>query len=179
MIQKEGRSRLINGRVTKAVYFANMISKIPFVRGVSLTGSLAQGLSNLNSDIDFFVKVSKGRLYLTRLWVTAVIHLTGYRRHATKVSGRVCLNWFATFDGPLTQGRNHLVLSGETVWPTKQKLESILSGRLGDRLESLAEKIQIWRFSHDRRTHLPDSQVRFSQTELGFHPPKVRFNSNN
>lgn len=156
--------------IKKASRWAKIIGALPFVRKVSLTGSLAEGLGTEQSDIDLFVQVVPGRLYLTRLLVTLFAELFGVRRRADKIAGRICLNWFASFDGPLKQGRPHQVL-----WQfegSERLFEKLLSGRLGDKLEAITKIIQQKRFRADPRTLMPGSQVRFSDKELGFHPPK-------
>ncbi|MBI3495642.1 nucleotidyltransferase domain-containing protein [Candidatus Berkelbacteria bacterium] len=156
----------------KAQIFAKLISRVPFVRKISLTGSLAEGRAHAGSDIDFFVQTARNRLYLTRFLVTALVHITGERRYGNHVAGAICLNWFAAFDGPARQRQRHVVL-----WQKKGErdrlLEKILRSALGDFLERYAKSIQQARFTRDPRTHLPGSMVRFSDEELGFHPPKT------
>lgn len=144
---------------------------IPFVERVSLTGSFAEGKASEDSDIDFFVQVKRGRLYLTRFLVTLLIELMGVRRRTDAVAGRICLNWFAIFNGPAAQGRKHILL-WRRLGSRRSRTEILLSGRLGDLVESITKNWQLRRFRADPRTHLPGSQVRFSDTELGFHPPK-------
>ncbi|MBI3261429.1 nucleotidyltransferase domain-containing protein [Candidatus Berkelbacteria bacterium] len=157
--------------IEKAKRYARIIGNLPFVEQVSLTGSLAEGRQHQGSDIDFFVQVHPGRIYFTRLLVTLVVQLLGVRRHDQAIAGRICLNWFATFDGPARQGRAHQVLwqrtSSELTF-----IERLLSGSLGQFLEQLAKKFQQARFARDPRTHELGSLVRFSDEELGFHPPK-------
>lgn len=161
--------------ITKAQRYAELLGRVPFVEKVSLTGSLAEGRGTPSSDIDFFVQVSRGRLYVTRLLATVLIHLLGVRRHGDQIAGRICLNWFATFDGPARQGRVHQVLwqrsaphrAGSTVL-----LERALLGAAGNLIETILKQWQQARFRNDPRTHQVGSHVRFSDEELGFHPPK-------
>lgn len=157
--------------IEKAKCYARIVGKLPFVERVSLTGSLAEGRQHRDSDIDFFVKVKHGRLYSTRLLVTTVVQLIGARRHGRAIAGKICLNWFATFDGPAIQGRVHQVL-WQRKGPELNRIERLLSGPFGDILEQLAKQFQQARFRRDPRTHEVGSQVRFSDQELGFHPPK-------
>lgn len=157
--------------IEKAKRYARIIGRLLFVEQVSLTGSFAEGREHQSSDIDFFVRVHPGKIYFTRLLVTLVVQLLGVRRHGQAIAGRICLNWFATFDGPARHGRVHQVL-----WQRNNSklsfVERLLSGSLGDILEQLAKRFQQARFHRDPRTKEPGSQVRFSDQELGFHPPK-------
>lgn len=212
-------------RWQKARLWADKLIQFPFVRKVSLTGSMAMGLATPTSDIDFFIQVAEGNLWWVRLAITSWIQLAGERRTQTAIANKICLNWWATFDGPETQGRPHIVLAvGQDVrsskywsrvknpkfktliskktqitnvqnskhfefnnfkfgfnlnlgfrnldWKTKQNSEWILKP-FCPILEFLARNIQQHRFLTDPRTHLKSSQVRFSNSELGFHPPKM------
>lgn len=83
-------------RINRARAIAHLLSAVPFVRLVGLNGSLVTGRMRPESDIDFYVALAPRRLYLGRILVTLVVHLTGWRRYGVKVRGRVCLNRFAT-----------------------------------------------------------------------------------
>ncbi|RLD60236.1 MAG: nucleotidyltransferase domain-containing protein [Bacteroidetes bacterium] len=50
----------------KARYFSKLISWFPYVRGVSLSGSLSKGYLGEDPDIDYFIITEPGRLWLTR-----------------------------------------------------------------------------------------------------------------
>ncbi len=67
---------------------------IPFIRGVGLTGSQAQGFQKPNSDIDLFIIVSHKFLWLARTLITAYFQFLGLRRHGNKISNRFCLNHY-------------------------------------------------------------------------------------
>lgn len=150
-----------------------IIRWVPFSRGVALTGSLAEGRETKNSDIDFFIQVKEGRIWSTRLLITVILLLLGIARTDNRVAGQVCLNWYATYDAPgLQQGRIHTWLwrTGDQLPLLKSFFESLGSGYLGNIVENLLKKYQISRIERDPRTHLPQSEVRYSDTELGFHP---------
>ncbi|MCX6734967.1 MAG: hypothetical protein NTZ25_03590 [Candidatus Peregrinibacteria bacterium] len=78
-------------KVEKYVRYLNFV---PFLRMVAVCNNLA--FSNLNdkSDIDLFIVAKKGRLFMVRTFVTAILHLLGVRRHRNKVAGRFCLSFF-------------------------------------------------------------------------------------
>lgn len=50
----------------KAIKYADIISRFPFVRGVFISGSLSKGFMDEDSDIDFFIITKKDRLWLCR-----------------------------------------------------------------------------------------------------------------
>lgn len=151
-----------------------IIQALPFTRMVALTGSLAEGRATEKSDIDFFVQVKAGHIWTSRLIITAILQLFGLRRTDGNISGKICLNWFAIFNAPAKQeGRIYKTLwSNSKPGIMKSILEKLLSSYIGKQLEKLIKKVQIARIERDYRTSQPNSQVRYSDTELGFHPPK-------
>ena len=72
---------------------------VPFVRFIAVGNSAAYGNAKLESDLDLFIVVKDGSLYLTRLWITAVFQLLGIRRHGTNIAGRACLSFYVTEKG--------------------------------------------------------------------------------
>lgn len=151
-----------------------IVRYIPFTRAVYLTGSYAEDRATPKSDIDFFIQVEPGFLWSTRLFVTAFVQLAGLRRTETNIPGQICLNWFATFNAAAEQsGRVYKLLWQETKKSKiKTFLENLLSGYMGKQIETMLKKYQIARIERDRRTHAPGSQVRYKDTELGFHSAK-------
>lgn len=148
-----------------------IIHRLPFTRAVSLTGSYAENRATKQSDIDFFVEIAPGHLWLGRFLVTAGLQIAGIRRTDHKVAGKICLNWFATHNAPaLQKGRVYRELWREI---ESAKSKQIIEWLLGSStLENIARRLQVKRILRDRRTHQPGSQVRYSDQELGFHPPK-------
>lgn len=71
---------------------------IPYVRLVAVANTLANRTAGKDSDIDVFIIVQHGHLYLTRTLVTLMLQLTGLRRHSKKVANRICLSFFVTTD---------------------------------------------------------------------------------
>lgn len=149
----------------------NIIRRLPFTRAVSLTGSYAENRATNQSDIDFFVEITPGHLWLGRFLVTAALQIAGIRRTDHKIAGKICLNWFATHNAPALQKRRVYSELWREVKPPKAKL---IIERLSaaSTLENMARRLQVKRILSDRRTHQPGSQVRYSDQELGFHPPK-------
>lgn len=155
----------------------SIIRRVPFIRAIYLTGSIAENRANQSSDIDLFIQVVPDHLWSTRFFVTILIILAGLYRTDHAIAGKLCLNWYATFPAPEQQkSRVYRLLWRETKEPTdvKRWLERSLSGRLGQAIEQWLKAYQVQRIERDPRTHLPGSHVRYSDQELGFHPPKSR-----
>ncbi len=153
-----------------------IIQALPFTRGVALTGSLAEDRATEKSDIDFFVQVKEGRIWSIRFIISLIFIILGLFRTDQKKAGRICLNWYATFSAPAAQPGRVYQWLWQQDQPSQLKafFEQLLSGYMGNSLENWLKKYQIKRIERDRRTHLPGSQVRYSDHELGFHPPKQK-----
>lgn len=84
-----GRSHLTEIRKERAAISARLwpiaraygkgIAQLPFVRLVAVTGALAMDNASLDDDIDLFVLVQPGRLWLGRLLILAVVKLAARR----------------------------------------------------------------------------------------------------
>lgn len=70
----------------------------PFLRAVFVCNTLAGPGLVEDSDIDVFVVVRKGRLWLARLLATLVLSLFGLRRTKKIFKDRVCLSFYVTDD---------------------------------------------------------------------------------
>lgn len=77
---------------------AKLISYLPFIRAVALANTLASNSAKQESDIDLLIITSAGRLYLSRLLVTILVQLLGWRRHGSRVANRVCLSFYLSDD---------------------------------------------------------------------------------
>lgn len=64
--------RRINGNLCaesalkRARFFSRLISVFPFVKAVFISGSLSKGYMDRNSDIDYFIITTRGRLWICR-----------------------------------------------------------------------------------------------------------------
>jgi chaperonin GroES len=83
-----------------------LLAAIPFVRSVALSGSSARMHMGRESDIDLFVIVARGRIWIVRLFMTVLAQLLGVRRHGDAIAGRVCLNHYIVEGGAVRQDRN-------------------------------------------------------------------------
>lgn len=77
---------------------ASILKYLPGVRMMAVCNSLARGVAGEKSDIDFFIILKKGRIWTLRLMITLIVHLLGVRRHAQKITDRICLSFYVTDD---------------------------------------------------------------------------------
>jgi hypothetical protein len=63
----------------RAIYWARMVSRLPFVRMVAITGSLAVGAAGPRDDVDLFIVTADGRLWLTRAMTMALVRIARLR----------------------------------------------------------------------------------------------------
>lgn len=81
---------VIAQRVTKILSF------IPTITFIGLSGKLALGLSEKKDDIDLLIIARTGYLWLTRLLTVGILEFIGIRRKPgeRKVENKICLNMF-------------------------------------------------------------------------------------
>lgn len=89
---------LLEMKLTIALRAAQKLRYIPFVRAAFVCNNLALGTVRAESDVDVFIIVSPGRMWIARLIVTAVLRLFGLARTKRKEINRVCLSFYATTD---------------------------------------------------------------------------------
>jgi len=76
----------------------NKLRWIPFVRAVFVCNTVAAATASADSDIDVLILIKKGRMWLTRFLITAVLTCFRLRRHGKRVANRICLSFFVTDD---------------------------------------------------------------------------------
>lgn len=104
----KGRENLIASRMRKEKIsvaklkrirrFARILSFVPFVRMVGVTGSLAMKHSTAESDWDFFVVLQTGHIWTGRTLLTGFLQVIGKRRHGEWSRDRACLNYYVALD---------------------------------------------------------------------------------
>ncbi len=76
--------------------YGQYVAKVPFVRMVAVCNNLSYDNPTELSDIDLFIVIEKGRMWLARFFITLILHFHGVRRHDSKIAGRFCLSFFVT-----------------------------------------------------------------------------------
>ncbi len=83
-------------KLTIAKKYISLLSNVPGVKMIGITGSLSMGNASENDDIDLFIITRKNTLWITRFLVVCVTKCIGRRRSYgdKKVKDRLCLNMF-------------------------------------------------------------------------------------
>jgi hypothetical protein len=71
---------------------------LKFIPGIKMVAVCNNFYYKPDSDIDFFIVVQSGRMWLTRALATLALHFTKLRRHGNKIADRVCLSFYVTED---------------------------------------------------------------------------------
>lgn len=75
----------------RAAYY---LSYIPTISLIAISGSVAMGKARQEDDIDFFIITKKNTLFMTRIWIQAVLELLNLRRKPLTADApdKVCVN---------------------------------------------------------------------------------------
>ncbi|RPI99896.1 MAG: hypothetical protein EHM39_05740, partial [Chloroflexi bacterium] len=76
----------------QAIHYGRAIARLPFVRMIAVTGSLAMNNVEDYPDIDYFIITAPGRLWMARAMVLAVARVAALR------GIRLCPNYLVTED---------------------------------------------------------------------------------
>lgn len=103
-----GRSEIVNIRQSQVKIMENKlkiahrgikkIARVPFVRAVFVCNTLNGPGLDEDSDIDVFVIVKHGRLWLARVLVTLKLSLFGLRRTKRRIKNKICLSFYLADD---------------------------------------------------------------------------------
>jgi predicted nucleotidyltransferase len=89
------RKRISKRKIEKAKKAAKILSSLPTVKMIAVTGALAMDNANEESDIDFLTITKKGSLWTTRLLTIALLKVFGIprRKYGEKsTKDKLCLN---------------------------------------------------------------------------------------
>ena len=144
----DGRKNIISTRQRRFVWSsekwivarrrAQILTSIPTVLFVGVTGGLSQNNADKKDDIDFFIVSARGTLWMTRFFVTVLLDIVGIRRkkHDTEFRDKICLNMFMDEDS-LTLRKSeqdlftaHEVLQMVPLWDRKDTYKKFLEANL-------------------------------------------------
>lgn len=91
-----GSHYIVKKKMEIAKRAAKKIRYIPFVEAMFVCNTVALSTAKQNSDIDVFIVVESGRLWLTRLLVTVWLTLFRLRRDNRCVADKICLSFYTT-----------------------------------------------------------------------------------
>jgi hypothetical protein len=89
-------NKLSDDKLRKLKKFVSILSYVPFVRMIALTGRMAMKNAEDKSDWDLFIVLKARRIWIGRTLITILVQLLGKRRHGNKIKDRICLNYFST-----------------------------------------------------------------------------------
>ncbi len=78
--------------------YGTYMRQVPFTKMIAVCNNLSYNNPSESSDIDLFIVVKPGRMWLARFFITLILHFFGVRRYGGKVAGRFCLSFFVTSD---------------------------------------------------------------------------------
>ena len=82
----------------KAHFWAKILSPLPGVLAIFLSGSVAQNKSTKKSDIDFFIIAQEGQIWTARFFVFLVLKICGQISTEKDHAQKICPNHFITHD---------------------------------------------------------------------------------
>ncbi len=73
-----------------------LLKVIPFVRLIAACNTMAIHDIKPTSDIDVFIIVKSGRIWLTRFLITTLVGIIGQWRHKDNIANKICLSFYTT-----------------------------------------------------------------------------------
>ncbi|MBI4427074.1 MAG: hypothetical protein HY569_01130 [Candidatus Magasanikbacteria bacterium] len=95
---RQDKVKIIEQKMKIAVKGIKKIRWAPFIRAVFVCNTVAGGFADEKSDIDVFVVVRAGRIWLARALATLILSVFRVRRTKTKINNRICLSFYVTED---------------------------------------------------------------------------------
>lgn len=78
----------------KATRWAKICGRLPGVRAIFLSGSVATGMDTPQSDIDFFVVAKFGQIWTARFGIFVILKIAGQLAKPHRHAGKICPNHF-------------------------------------------------------------------------------------
>lgn len=88
--------QILESKLFTANQAVRVLRLIPMIRLVAVSGSVAAGRPNKNSDIDFFIICQKDSVWITRLFCSLALLIFKQKRNRLSkiVSNKICLNMY-------------------------------------------------------------------------------------
>jgi len=111
------RERISIGKLEVAKKAANILSFIPTIKLIGISGSLSLKNAQIIDDIDFFIITTHNSLWITRFFVNVLLLLTGYKRSIQDLHGMnlVCPNLFLSEDNLLLSSMRRNLFSAREI----------------------------------------------------------------
>lgn len=133
------------GRIRK---FSQLVAAFPFVRAVFLTGSYSKGVMSTDSDLDFFIVVDKGKLWITKFLMVVFRKLFLLDSHKN-----FCINYMVDVD--------HLQISDRNQFSATELITMIPVFGMDLYQEMLAKNNWVYNYYAGYLTPAPQIEVRF------------------
>ncbi|HYK46885.1 MAG TPA: hypothetical protein VEV83_17020 [Parafilimonas sp.] len=95
-------NNLAAAHMKKAQSVARLLSWLPYVRGIAISGSLSKNFADENSDLDFFIITAANRLWIVRIVYSIIYKFASL----AGVTHWFCLNYFVDELGLEIKERN-------------------------------------------------------------------------
>jgi len=93
---RKGRKFIAEKFWNRSKLYGQYMRAVPFVKMISICNNLSYDNPSEQSDIDLFIVIKPGRMWLARFFITLILQFYGVRRHGQHVVGRFCLSFFVT-----------------------------------------------------------------------------------
>jgi hypothetical protein len=103
VLTRKRRARVAAGLWPQAVYYGRMISRLPFIRMVAVTGALTMNNIEEGADVDFLIVTTTSRLWLCR----AMTLLIG--RYSARQGVIICPNYLINLHALIFPDQNNYV----------------------------------------------------------------------
>jgi len=96
--QSREKSKWSNEKIVKAEKIGRILSKIPWIKMIGISGAVSSFNATKDDDIDLFVIVEHDRLWLARLFDWILLNALRVRRNAssTEFNDKICINYYLT-----------------------------------------------------------------------------------
>lgn len=93
--EREGKKKLVKARKV-----AKILSYIPFIKLIGISGSLAMNNASRDDDIDLFIITQKNTLWISRICITVILLLLKAKRKRGEkvVKDKICVNMIMELD---------------------------------------------------------------------------------
>lgn len=112
---------------------ASLLSKIPTILAILVTGNLSMNNSSADDDIDLLIITQKNTLWTTRFFANLLTDLIKIRRHPgdKRYKDKICLNMFLDEDHLLIKDQNiytaHELLQAKSIYDKNNTYQKFIS----------------------------------------------------
>lgn len=96
ILKRQEAVPLVKKKMEIARKAGNLIRYVPYVDAMYVCNTVAGAVPHEKSDIDVFIVIRPGRLWMTRALITILFSLFRIRRTKTQVHNRICLSFYIT-----------------------------------------------------------------------------------